>query len=44
MSQQFDPNREAPVLVVTLTLAAALGTLAVSLFWPYVIPFIMVRG
>jgi hypothetical protein len=44
MSQQFDPNREAPVLVVALTLAAALGTLAISLFWPYVIPFVMERG
>ena len=44
MSRQFDPDREAPVLVVALTLAAALGTLAVSLFWPYVIPFILMRG
>ena len=44
MSQQFDPEREAPVLVVAFTLAAAFGTLAISLFWPYVIPFVTVRG
>jgi hypothetical protein len=40
----IDRNREAPLLVVALTLVAALGTLAISLFWPYLIPFFMDRG
>ena len=40
----IDRNREPPLLVVALILVAALGTLAVSLFWPYLIPFVIDRG
>jgi len=44
MLQQFDPNREPPLLVVALSLVAALGSVAICLFWPYLISFIIERG
>ena len=40
----IDLNREPPLLVVALALVAALGILAISLFWPYLIPFFTDRG
>jgi len=44
MLQQSDPNREPSLLVVALSLAAGLGCVAICLFWPYLIWFVMERG
>ena len=44
MLQQFDPNREPSLLVVALSLTAALGSVAICWFWPYLISFVMERG
>jgi hypothetical protein len=38
-SSGLEDNFRCKELLVALTFAAALGTLAISLFWPYMIPF-----
>ena len=38
-SRSLDHDLPCNGLLVTLTVAAALGMLAISLFWPYLLPF-----
>ena len=44
MLQQSDPNREPSLLMVALAFVGVLGTVAICLFWPYLLWFVMERG
>ena len=39
-----DPTHEPSLLIVALALVAVLAILAISLFWPYFIPFVIDQG
>ena len=40
-SSGFDHDLQCNGLLFALTVAAALGMLAISLFWPYLLPFVL---
>ena len=43
-SRSLDHDLQCDGLLFALTVAAALGMLAISLFWPYLLPFVLSIG